>query len=40
VSEPAARNIAGRKKQAMAAAAETLLSGKGWLPAVLRTPAA
>jgi ParB family chromosome partitioning protein len=37
--EDAARQIAGLKKQAMAARAETLLTGKGWLPPLLR-PAA
>jgi ParB family transcriptional regulator, chromosome partitioning protein len=37
--EDAARQIAGLKKQAMAARAEQLLTGKGWLPPLLR-PAA
>jgi ParB family transcriptional regulator, chromosome partitioning protein len=36
VSEQAALEIASLKKQAMAEAAERLLSGKGWLPALLR----
>jgi ParB family chromosome partitioning protein len=36
VSAQAAQNIAGAKKQAMAEAAETLLSGTGWLPTVLK----
>ena len=35
----AARRIEGMKKEAMAANAETLLTGKGWLPARLRVPA-
>jgi ParB family transcriptional regulator, chromosome partitioning protein len=35
-SEQAARKIAGIKKQAMAAAAEAALAGKGWLPSLLR----
>jgi len=39
VSEEAARRIAGMKKQPMAEAAEQLLAGTGWLPALLRTPA-
>lgn len=38
VSEEAAHRIAGMKKQAMAEAAEQLLAGTGWLPALLRTP--
>jgi ParB family transcriptional regulator, chromosome partitioning protein len=38
VSEDAARRIAGLKKQAMTEAAEKLLAGTGWLPALLRTP--
>lgn len=38
VSEDAARRIADMKKPDMAQAAEQLLSGTGWLPAVLRTP--
>ncbi len=37
--EDAARQIAGLKKQAMAARAESLLAAKGWLPPLLR-PAA
>jgi ParB family chromosome partitioning protein len=37
--EDAARQITGLKKQAMAARAEQLLTGKGWLPPLLR-PAA
>jgi ParB family chromosome partitioning protein len=36
VSEQAARNIANLKKQQMAEAAEKLLAGTGWLPALLR----
>jgi ParB family transcriptional regulator, chromosome partitioning protein len=36
VSGQAAENIARMKKQAMAEAAEAALSGKGWLPALLR----
>jgi ParB family transcriptional regulator, chromosome partitioning protein len=35
VSEAEAQKIAGMKKQAMAEAAETLLSGTAWLPATL-----
>lgn len=35
--EEAADRIAGMKKQAMAEAAEQLLAGTGWLPALLRT---
>ena len=38
MSEDAARHIADMKKPDMAQAAEQLLSGTGWLPAVLRTP--
>ncbi|WP_176597274.1 ParB/Srx family N-terminal domain-containing protein [Sphingobium sp. 15-1] len=38
VSEDAARRIADMKKPDMAQAAEQLLAGAGWLPAVLRTP--
>jgi ParB family transcriptional regulator, chromosome partitioning protein len=34
--EDAARQIAGLKKQAMASRAEQLLTGKGWLPPLLR----
>jgi ParB family chromosome partitioning protein len=37
-SDQAAQNIANLKKQAMAENAERLLAGRGWLPAVLRTP--
>ena len=37
VSEDAARRIAEMKKPDMAQAAEQLLTGTGWLPAVLRT---
>ena len=40
VSEDAARRIADMKKQDMAQAAEQLLAGTGWLPAILRTPEA
>lgn len=40
VSEDAARRIADMKKPDMAEAAEQLLAGTGWLPAVLRTPKA
>jgi ParB family chromosome partitioning protein len=36
VSEQAAHNIARMKKQAMADAAEAALTGKGWLPELLR----
>jgi ParB family chromosome partitioning protein len=39
MSPQAAQNIEGAKKQAMAEAAETLLSGTGWLPAALRSAA-
>ncbi|GAA0733252.1 MULTISPECIES: ParB/RepB/Spo0J family partition protein [Alphaproteobacteria] len=38
VSEDAARRIADMKKLDMAQAAEQLLAGTGWLPAILRTP--
>lgn len=38
VGEDAARRIADMKKDAMAENAETLLAGKGWLPARLRVP--
>lgn len=38
VSEDAARRIADMKKPDMAQAAEQLLAGTGWLPAILRTP--
>ena len=40
VSDEAAQRMAGMKKQAMAEAAEQLLAGTGWLPALLRTPEA
>ncbi|GGO99565.1 ParB/RepB/Spo0J family partition protein [Stakelama pacifica] len=40
VSEDAARRIADMKKQDMTQAAEQLLAGTGWLPAILRTPEA
>jgi ParB family chromosome partitioning protein len=36
VSDQAAENIARMKKQAMAEAADAALTGKGWLPALLR----
>jgi ParB family chromosome partitioning protein len=39
VSEQAAENVGRMKKQAMAEAAATALSGKGWLPAMLRPEA-
>ena len=38
VSEDAAARIADMKKPEMAQAAEQLLAGTGWLPAILRTP--
>ena len=38
VSDEAADRIASMKKQAMAEAAEQLLAGTGWLPALMRTP--
>jgi ParB family chromosome partitioning protein len=38
VSEEAAEKIAGLKKPDMAEAAEQLVAGKAWLPALLRTP--
>lgn len=38
VSDEAAERISDIKKQPMAEAAEQLLSGTGWLPALLRTP--
>ena len=38
VGEDAARRISGLKKDAMAQAAEELLSGGNWLPAILRSP--
>ncbi len=37
VSDEAADRMAGMKKQAMAEAAEQLLAGTGWLPALMRT---
>ncbi|WP_119304739.1 ParB/RepB/Spo0J family partition protein [Dongia deserti] len=37
VGEEAAHRLRGMKKQAMAEAAEQLLAGTGWLPALLRT---
>lgn len=40
VSKEAADNLASLKKQAMAEAAEQRLSGKGWVPPVLRIPSA
>jgi ParB family chromosome partitioning protein len=40
VSDEAAEQIDGMKKQAMAETAEQLLVGTGWLPVLLRTPAA
>ncbi len=36
--DDAARRIGGAKKDAMAEAAEALLDGKEWLPAILRSP--
>lgn len=39
VTPEAANNLAGLKKAALAQAAEQRLSGRGWLPEVLRTPA-
>jgi len=38
VSDEAADRMADMKKQDMAEAAEQLLAGTGWLPALLRTP--
>lgn len=38
VSIEAAERIANMKKQDMAEAAEQLLAGTGWLPALMRTP--
>ncbi len=38
VSEEAAQRLAGMKKEPMAKAAEKLLKGSAWLPALLRTP--
>ena len=40
VSDDAAERMADMKKQPMADAAEQLLVGTGWLPALLRMPAA
>jgi ParB family chromosome partitioning protein len=40
VGTETAERIVGMKKDAMAEAAERLLAGTGWLPAVLRTPVA
>lgn len=39
VGEEAASRVAGLRKGDMAAEAETLLKGTGWLPSLLRTPA-
>ena len=38
VSEEAAQRLAGMKKEPMAKAAEKLMKGSTWLPALLRTP--
>ena len=38
VSHEAADRMADMKKQEMAEAAEQLLAGTGWLPALMRTP--
>ena len=38
VGPEAAERMSGLKKQAMAEAAEQLVAGTGWLPALLRTP--
>jgi ParB family chromosome partitioning protein len=38
VSEEAAQRLAGMKKEPMAKAAEKVMKGSTWLPAVLRTP--
>lgn len=38
VSDEAAERIASMKKQPMAEAAERLMAGTGWLPALMRTP--
>jgi ParB family chromosome partitioning protein len=38
VSEEAAERIGGMKKPEMASEAEALLTGKGWLPSLLRAP--
>ena len=40
VSIEAAERMANMKKQDMAEAAEQLLAGTGWLPALMRTPRA
>ncbi|MFE0757893.1 ParB/RepB/Spo0J family partition protein [Inquilinus sp. NPDC058860] len=40
VSDEAADQMVGMKKQEMAEAAEQLVAGTGWLPALLRTPEA
>jgi ParB family chromosome partitioning protein len=40
VSEEAAERIGGLKKPDMAAEAEALVAGKGWLPSLLRAPVA
>jgi len=40
VSDEAAGSMADMKKQAMAEAAEQLLVGTGWRPALMRTPQA
>lgn len=40
VSDEAADRLANMKKHEMADAAEQLLAGTGWLPALLRTPLA
>jgi ParB family transcriptional regulator, chromosome partitioning protein len=39
ISPNAAANLATLKKGDMAATAEERLAGKGWLPALMRTPA-
>jgi ParB family transcriptional regulator, chromosome partitioning protein len=39
VSDEAAEQIEGLKKQPMAETAEQLVVGTGWLPVLLRTPA-
>jgi len=36
--EDEAKRLEGLKKAAMAEAAEGLVAGTGWLPAILRTP--
>ncbi len=38
VRDEAADRMSGMKKQAMAEAAEQILAGTGWLPALMRTP--